>query len=62
MASSQDLVLEALDQAPLAMDDLFEDEVAEIRRRSAEIKAGHVRPVDHAEVQRTVAGLRKLAG
>jgi hypothetical protein len=57
-----DPVLEALAHAPLAMDDLYEDEIAEIRARSAEIREGSVETIDHAEVQRAIDGMHKLAG
>ncbi len=57
-----DPVLEALDRAPLAVDELYHDEIAEVLRRSADITSGRVQPVEHADVQRTIDGMRKLAG
>jgi hypothetical protein len=62
MSSTPDPVLEALDRAPLAVDDLYDDEVAEILRRSADITSGRVQPVEHDDVQRTIDKMRKLAG
>lgn len=57
-----DFIQEALDRAPLAVDDLYEDEIAEVERRAAEIRAGRVRAIPHEEVQRTIAAMRPLAG
>jgi flavin-binding protein dodecin len=57
-----DAVLEALDRAPFAVDDLDDEEVAEIRRRAADITSGRVQSVEHGDVQRTIDGMRKLAG
>lgn len=57
-----DPVLEALARAPFAVDNLAEEEVAEIRRRAADITSGRVQTIEHGDVQRTIDGLRKLAG
>ena len=57
-----DPVLEALARAPFAVDDLHDEEVAEIRRRAADISSGRVQSIEHGDVLRTIDGLRKLAG
>jgi len=57
-----DFIREALDRAPLAVDDLYEDEIAEVERRAAQIAAGRVRTIPHEEVQETIAAMRPLAG
>jgi hypothetical protein len=54
---------ESLARAPLiAEGDVDEDELAEVLQRSAEIDAGTAQMVEHAEVQQTIAQMRKLAG
>jgi len=58
----QDPVLEALDGAPFGVVDLDDEEVAEIRRRAVDITSGRVQSVEHGDVQRTIDGMRKLAG
>jgi hypothetical protein len=57
-----DFIQEALDRAPPAVDDLYEDEIAEVERRAAEIGADRVRTIPHEEVQKTIAAMRPLAG
>jgi hypothetical protein len=44
-----DPVLEALARAPFAVDDLPDEEVAEIRRRAADIQSGRVQSTHHVE-------------
>ena len=41
---------------------LHDEEVAEIRRRAADITSGRVQSIEHGDVLRTIDGLRKLAG
>jgi hypothetical protein len=60
--TDSDPVLEALARAPLAVDDLQDDEVAEIRRRAEDIRTGRVEAIEHGDVQRTIDAMSKLAG
>ena len=58
-----DPVLTALEAAPLADEGDFDpDELADVRRRAEEIRNGRVQPIEGAEVQRTIAAMRPLAG
>jgi hypothetical protein len=62
-ATAADPVLEALDCAPFAVgDDVPADELAEVRQRAQDIRAGRVETIEHSAVQRTITGMRKLAG
>jgi hypothetical protein len=45
-----DFIQQALDRAPPAVDDLYEDEIVEVERRAAEIRAGRVRTIPHEEI------------
>lgn len=48
-----DFIQEALDRAPLAVDDLYEDEIAEVERRAAEIRF----IIDHADGMMHILGV-----
>ncbi len=57
-----DFIREALERAPMGEEDLTPDEVAELEKRAAEMRAGRARRIPHAEIQDMIVRMRPLAG
>jgi hypothetical protein len=58
-----DFIQEALDRAPLVDEsEIDPEEIAEMERIEADIRAGRTKLLTHEEIQRTIAAMKPLAG
>jgi hypothetical protein len=60
--ANHDPVLDALAHIPLGEEDLTSEELAELDRRAADLASGRVVGIPHADVQRGLEELRRMAG